>query len=64
MNRLKQIREGTGITQSELAKTSGISVRVLQNYEQGARPINGARAITVKRIADALGCRMEDLIEE
>jgi transcriptional regulator with XRE-family HTH domain len=64
MNRLKQMREAAGITQAELAKRTGISVRVIQNYEQGARPLNGARAITVKHIADALGCRMEDLIEE
>ena len=64
MNKLKQIREAAGITQAELAKLTGISVRVIQNYEQGTRPLNGARAITVKHIADALGCRMEDLIEE
>lgn len=64
MNKLKQIREAAGLTQAELAKASGISVRVIQNYEQGARPLNGARAITVKRLADALRCRMEDLIEE
>lgn len=64
MNRLKQMREAAGITQAELAKRTGISVRVIQNYEQGARPLNGARAITVKHMADALGCRMEDLIEE
>lgn len=64
MNKLKQIREAAGITQAELAKLTGISVRVIQNYEQGARLLNGARAITVKHIADALGCRMEDLIEE
>lgn len=64
INNLKQIREAAGITQAELAKLTGISVRVIQNYEQGARPLNGARAITVKHIANALGCRMEDLIEE
>lgn len=64
MNKLKQIREAAGITQAELAKATEISVRVIQNYEQGARPLNGARAITVKHIADALSCRMEDLIEE
>lgn len=64
MNKLKQIREAAGITQAELAKKTGISVRVIQNYEQGTRPINGARVITVKRIADALGCQIEDLIEE
>jgi len=62
MNKLKQIREAAGMSQSELAKASGISVRVLQNYEQGTRPLNGARAITVYHIATALGCTVEDLI--
>lgn len=64
MNKLKQKREAAGITQAALAKATGISVRVIQNYEQGTRPLNGARVITVKHIADALSCRIEDLIEE
>jgi transcriptional regulator with XRE-family HTH domain len=63
MNKLKQTREAAGITQTELAKASGISVRVLQNYEQGTRPLNGARAITVYQIAKALNCTVEDLLE-
>lgn len=63
-NKLKQKREAVGISQAALAELTGISVRVIQNYEQGTRPLNGARAITVKRIADALGCRMEDLIDD
>ena len=64
MNKLKEKREAAGMSQAALAKLTGISVRVIQNYEQGTRPLNGARAITVKRIADALGCRMEDLIDD
>lgn len=64
MSKLKQIREASDMSQSELAKATGISVRVIQNYEQGTRPINGARVITVKHISDALGCQIEDLIEE
>lgn len=63
MSILKRIRETAGITQAELAKASGISVRVLQNYEQGTRPLNGARAITVYQIAKALNCTVEDLLE-
>lgn len=63
MNKLKQIREAAGISQADLAKLTGISVRVIQNYEQGARPLNGARAITVYKIAKALRCTVEDLLE-
>lgn len=62
MNKLKQIREAAGITQAELAKLTGISVRVIQNYEQGTRDLNGARAITVYQISKALGCTVEDLL--
>lgn len=61
---LKSHRERRGMSQSELAKESGVNVQAIQHYEQGFRDLNGARAITVKHIADALGCRMEDLIEE
>lgn len=64
MNKLKQIREAAGMTQAELAKLTGISVRVIQNYEQGTRPLNGARAITVYQIAKALNCTIEDLLEK
>ena len=63
MNKLKQKREELGLSQSGLSKLTGISVRVLQNYEQGTRPLNNAKAITVYQIATALGCRVEDLIE-
>ena len=63
MNKLKQHREAAGLTQAELGKLTGISVRVIQNYEQGTRPLNGARAITVYKIAKALGCEMENLVE-
>ena len=63
INKLKQIRESAGMSQTELAKATGISVRVIQNYEQGTRPLNGARAITVYQIAKALKCSVEDLLE-
>lgn len=63
MNKLKQRRESLGLSQADLAALTGISVRVLQNYEQGTRPLNGARAITVYRISKALQCAVEDLLD-
>lgn len=60
---LKRIRQERGFSQAELAKRAGVSVRMVQNYEQGANDINRAEALTVWRLAVALGCRMEDLIE-
>ena len=42
---------------------AGISIKTLQDYEGGRKDINGAAAGTVKKLSEALGCRMEDLID-
>lgn len=60
---LKRIRTAYVITQSELAKKAGVSLRSIQMYEQRNKDINKANAETIYRIAKALGCTMEDLIE-
>lgn len=60
---LKRIRTVYGLTQSELAKRSGVSLRSVQMYEQRNKNINKASADTIYRLAQALGCTMEDLIE-
>lgn len=64
MSKLKEIREQAGLSQSGLSAASKVSVRMIQYYEQGSKDINKAAAITVKQLADALGCKMEELIEE
>ena len=61
---LKGIREERGLSQSQLAEKSGVSVRMVQYYEQGAKDLNKAAAATVRHLAQALDCRMEDLIDE
>ncbi len=63
MTNLKQYREKRKLSQRELAERSGVSLRTLQDYEQGRKPINQAAAITVHRIAQALGVTVEDLLE-
>ena len=60
---LKRIRITYGFTQAELAKRSGVSLRSIQMYEQRNKNINKASADTMYRLAKALGCTMEDLIE-
>lgn len=42
---------------------SGVNVRMIQYYEQGVKDINAAGALTVYKLAKALGCAMEELIE-
>ena len=64
MTNLKRIREKTGLSQSGLAEKSGVSIRMIQHYEQGAKDINKAAVLTVVKLADALGVGVRDLIEK
>lgn len=63
MNTLKEHRKRAGLTQPELADKVGISVRTLQDYEQGRKPLEKAAAITVLTMARILGCSVADLID-
>ena len=60
---LKQIRQSRGLTQSQLAEKSGVNVRMIQYYEQGYKDINTAEVMTVYKLATALNCTVENLIE-
>lgn len=60
---LKNMRTKRGMTQAQLADAAGISVRAVQDYEQGHKDINRAATITVYQIAQALRCAVEDIIE-
>lgn len=60
---LKHIRRIYGMTQAELAKSSGVSLRSIQMYEQRNKNINKASVETLYRLAKALGCTIEDLME-
>ena len=42
MNKLKQIREQAGLSQSQLAERAGVSLRTLQDYEQERKPLERA----------------------
>ena len=61
---LKRIRTVYGFTQAALAERSGVTLRSIQMYEQKRKDINKASAETLYRIARALGCSMEDLLEK
>ncbi len=61
---LKRIRMLYGCSQSELAELSGVSLRSIQMYEQRQKDINKASVTTVSKLAKALGCSVEDLIEK
>lgn len=63
MNNLQHYRKLAGLTQASLAEKAEISLRTLQDYEQGHKPLEGARAITVLKMARCLNCTVEDLID-
>lgn len=61
-NLLKKQREAAGLSQSELAERSGTSLRTLQAYEQGVKDIRKAQVETVKKLAESIGCEIDDII--
>lgn len=61
--RLKTIRKARGFTQQELSLASGVSLRMIQLYEQRKSNINEAALSSVISLANALGCRPIDLSE-
>lgn len=63
MSNLKRIRKARDITQVELSEASGVNRRMIEFYEQGVKDINKAQALTLYKIAQALGCTMEELLE-
>lgn len=63
VKKLKYSRESKGLSQSQLAKASGVNVRMIQNYEQGIRDINKAEALTVYKLAKSLDVEMSELLE-
>lgn len=63
MRKIKEIREKVGLSQSQLSIASGVNRRMIQSYEQGAKDINKAQAITLYKLSKALNVQIEDLLE-
>ncbi len=62
-SKLHKIRLARGFTQKELSEASGVSLRMIQLYEQRQNDIGKAQVKMVLSLARALGCEIEDLIE-
>jgi len=60
---LKKMRMRAGFSQRELAAISGVPVRTIQQYEQRQKNINKAQVEYLMMLAQALCCRVEDLVE-
>lgn len=62
MSKLKIMREQKLMTQAELSEKSGVNLRMIQYYEQGAKDIKKGNVMTVLSIAEVLGCSIKDII--
>lgn len=57
--RVKEMREKRKLTQTELCKKAGVSRQTLSDLESG-KEVNTTIA-TLKRLADALNCKINDI---
>jgi transcriptional regulator with XRE-family HTH domain len=55
------LRERANLTQAEAARRAGLTRQGWGNLEHGRLP--DPRASTLQRVAAALGCRVEELLE-
>lgn len=62
-SKLQKIRKARGFTQQQLSEASGVTLRMIQLYEQKQNDISKAQAGVVLNLAKALGCEAEDLME-
>lgn len=62
-SKLAEIRAARGFTQQQLSEASGVTLRMIQLYEQRQNDISKAQVHVVIRLANALGCQVEDLID-
>lgn len=64
MSKLRDVRRARGLTVRQLSDKTGISFRSLGKYENGQLNIDGAKLKTLVTLSLALGCGVEDIIED
>lgn len=63
MSKLAERRTQKLLSQNELVKISGVSRSLITKYESGEKNINRAAGETLLKLATALNCKIEDLLE-
>ena len=58
---LKKIREEKKYSRLKLAEESGVHWRTIQEWELGG--IGNAKACNLRKVADALGCSIDEILE-
>lgn len=64
LTNLKLLRTRSGFSQSQLASSSGVPLRTIQQYEQRQKSINKAQAEYIFMLSHSLSCDPEDLLEK
>lgn len=62
--RLDLLRLANDYTQAGLAEATGIPLRTIQEYCQGRKPLEKVSIVRCLLLAKALGCKVEDLIDQ
>lgn len=62
-SKLQTIRKARGFTQQQLSEASGVTLRMVQLYEQKQNDLSKAQVNVVISLAKALGCSIEDIVE-
>ena len=57
-------RIARGWSQPELAKKSGVSVKVIRSLECGYRDVNKSQLVTLVNICQALECPISDILTD
>ena len=59
MNRIRELREKRGITQTELGEAIGVDHSAIARYERGSRRVN---VETARKLCDFFGCSIGYLL--
>lgn len=62
--KLKALRVSSGLAQLDVAVRAGLNLRTYQYYEQGNKPIEGAKLETLIKICLVLNCKLDEIIED
>ena len=56
-------RKKSGYSQREISEKAGVNLRTLQQYELKTKDINKAAVSTIVRLANALVCKEEEILD-
>jgi hypothetical protein len=62
--KFKQARINSNLKQHEVAYLSNNTLRMVETFEQGCRDINKANISSVVRLAYAMKCKLQDILED